>query len=66
MVAVMGTRDDTFQKFGPILFEATIMSLLELENERRRGKGQPEVTMQDFYDKVNNHITELEPYEWMD
>lgn len=61
----MTSRDNTFGKFGPILFEATIRSLLELENERRHGQGQPDITMQDFYDKVNNHITELQPYDWM-
>ena len=61
----MTQRDDTFRKFGPILFEASTMSILELVNESRRAQGWPEITLQDYYDKVNNHITELEPYNWM-
>lgn len=61
----MATRDDTFRQFGPILFEATIISILELTNETRRARGWPEITLQDFYDKVNNHITDLQPYDWM-
>lgn len=65
MVVLMANRDDIFRKFGPLLFEASVMSLLELINESRRAKGWPEITLQDYYDKVNNHITGLEPYAWM-
>lgn len=61
----MSQREDTFAKFGPILFEATIISILELTNESRRARGWPEITLQDFYDKVNNHINNLQPYDWM-
>ncbi|GAI54068.1 unnamed protein product [marine sediment metagenome] len=61
----MSQRDDLFKKFGPILFESSVISILELVNESRRARGWPEITLQDFYDKVNNHITELEPYDWM-
>ncbi|GAH38340.1 unnamed protein product, partial [marine sediment metagenome] len=55
----MAQRDDLFQKFGPILFEASIVSILELVNESRRARGWPDITLRDFYDKINNHITEL-------
>lgn len=61
----MSQRDDLFRRFGPILFEASIVSILELENESRRAKGWPDITLQDFYDKVNNHINNLQPYDWM-
>lgn len=61
----MAQRDELFSKFGPILFEASIVSILELTNESRRAQGWPDITLQDFYDKVNNHLTELEPYDWM-
>ena len=61
----MAIRDDLFRKFGPILFEASIVSILELVNETRRARGWPDITLQDFYDKINNHITELQPYDWM-
>ncbi len=65
MVVLMTLRDDTFRKFGPILFEASIISILELVNESRRAQGWPDITLQDFYDKVNNHLNDLQPYDWM-
>lgn len=61
----MAIRDDTFRKFGPILLEACCMILLEYQNELRQEQGMPLLTMQDIYDKLNNHLTELEPYSWM-
>lgn len=61
----MADRNDTFQKFGPILMEAGFMVLLDFQNELRREQGMPELTMQDVIDGLNNHITELEPYDWM-
>lgn len=65
MVVIMAQRDDLFRKFGPILFEASVISILELINDQRRAQGWPDITLQDYYDKVNNHITDLEPYDWM-
>ncbi len=62
----MAERDDLYRKFGPILFEATVISILELVNEHRRARGWSDITLQNFYDKVNNHITELVPYDWME
>jgi len=41
------------------------MILLEYQNELRQEQGMPLLTMQDIYDKLNNHLTELEPYSWM-
>jgi len=61
----MAQRDDTFRKFGPILLEACCMVLLDYQNELRKNQGMPELTMQDVIDKLNNHLTELEPYDWM-
>lgn len=61
----MSERDGLFKKFGPILLEATVITILELVNESRRARGWPDITLQDFYDKVNNHITQLVPYDWM-
>lgn len=61
----MPKRDELFQKFGPILFEASIISILELTNETRRARGWPNITLQDFYDKINNHLNDLQPYDWM-
>lgn len=61
----MFTRDNTFRKFGPILLEACCWVLLDYQNELRREQGMPELTMQDVVDKLNNHLTEIEPYDWM-
>lgn len=61
----MSDRNDTFQKFGPLLFEATLQALIERSNELRRNQGMKEITMQNIMDDINNHITELEPYDWM-
>lgn len=61
----MPERDETFKKFGPLLLEACCWVLLDFQNELRREQGMPELTMQDVVDKLNNHLTELEPYNWM-
>ncbi len=61
----MTQRDDTFQKFGPLLLEAAMWVLLDFQNELRREQGKPELTMQDVLDKLDNHMTELEPYPWL-
>lgn len=61
----MAQRDELFRKFGPILFEATLQALIDRSNEIRRKQGMPEITIQDIMDDINNHITELEPYDWM-
>ncbi|GAI04818.1 unnamed protein product [marine sediment metagenome] len=65
MVFLMANRNDTFRKFGPILLEATLQTLIERSNELRKEQGMPEITMQDIMDDINNHITELQPYDWM-
>ena len=61
----MLNRDDLFHKFGPILLEACCWVLLDFQNELRREQGMPELTMQDILDALNNHLNELEPYDWM-
>jgi len=61
----MATRDDTFRKFGPILLEAMVLVLLEHINFLRQNQGVPEITEQDLIDSLNNHLSELEPYDWM-
>lgn len=61
----MPERDELFQKFGPILFEATLQALIERSNELRRKQGIAEITMQDIMDDINKNLTDLEPYDWM-
>lgn len=65
MVVLMADRNETFRKFGPILLEAACLVIVELQNELRQGQGMPEITEQDVLDKLNNHLNELQPYDWM-
>lgn len=61
----MAGRDETFRKFGPILLEACCWVLLDYQNELRREQGMELLTMDDVLLKLENHLTELEPYDWM-
>lgn len=61
----MANRDELFRKFGPILLEAQTLVLLEQINLLRQNQGMPEITEQDLIDSLNNHLGELEPYDWM-
>lgn len=58
-------RNDTFQRFGPLLLEAQTLVLLEQINTLRDNQGMPRITMQDLIDSLNNHLSELQPYDWM-
>ena len=61
----MSGRDDTFQQFGPILLEACCWVLLDYQNELRKAQGMELLTMDDVLLKLENHLSELEPYDWM-
>lgn len=65
MVVITMQRDDLYRKFGPILLEAQTLVLLEQINILRKEQGMPEITEQDLIDSLNNHLGELEPYDWM-
>lgn len=62
----MANRNDTYQKFGPILLEALVWVLLDYQNELRQNQGMPLLTMDDVLLKLENHLDELTPYDWMD
>jgi hypothetical protein len=62
----MATRDDLFHKFGPKLFEAMFMTLLDELNTLRPGQGQPTISMEDLIDSASNHVTTIQDYDWMD
>jgi len=66
MVVLMPERDELFRKFGPILLEAVILVILEEANRIRNKLGMPNLTKQDVLDELNNHLSELEPYDWME
>ncbi len=61
----MLTRNDTYRHIGPILLESLCLVLLEQINALRNEQGMPVITEQDIIDSLNNHLTELEPYDWM-
>lgn len=61
----MADRNDTYRCFGPILLESLCLVLLNHINQLRNNQGMPEITEQDIIDELNNHLTELEPYDWM-
>lgn len=62
----MAQRDELFRKFGPILLEALVVSLVELINEHRRARGWPDITTEEVLTRMENHATTILPYNWMD
>lgn len=58
-------RETTYRKFGPILLESLCLVLLNHINQLRSNQGMPNITEQDIIDELNNHLTELQPYQWM-
>lgn len=61
----MAKRDELFRKFGPLLTEAILLIHFEEANRVRRWLGKPEITKQDVLDELNNHLSDLQPYDWM-
>lgn len=61
----MPDRNETYRHFGPILLESLCLVLLNHINQLRTNQGMPVITEQDIVDELNNHLTELEPYDWM-
>jgi len=62
---MMAKRNDTYRKFGPILLESLCLVLLNHINQLRREMDMSEITEQDLIDELNNHLTDLEPYTWI-
>lgn len=62
----MSIRDVTYRKFGPLLLEALIDTLLEEINELRIDAGKQPRTKAYFLGKSNNNQDHLEPYNWME
>ena len=61
----MAQRDELFIKFGPILLEALVILQVQEANRIRSKIGMPQITREMFFDEINNHTSELEPYDWM-
>jgi len=58
-------RETTYRKFGPILLEALCLVILHHVNLLRAEQGLPQISEQDIIDELNNHLSQLAPYEWM-
>jgi len=61
----MAQRDDLFEQFGPILLEAFAVMILDEVNRIRQHTGMPQITKQQVLAQINNHLSALEPYDWM-
>lgn len=61
----MTTRDQHYRKFGPLRSEAAELVMLEHINILRKEQGMKILTQQDFLDLIENHLSDLEPYDWM-
>lgn len=61
----MAQRDELMQKFGPLLLEAFGRIIFEEINRIRSHTGMPPVTWENFFTEINNHLSTLEPYEWL-
>lgn len=61
----MSDREVVFRKFGPLNDEVICMVLMEEINILRQEQGMPPLTMQIIMDRMANHQTDIEPYDWM-
>ncbi len=62
----MTTREELYKKFGPMLIEALMTMMVTECNRLRAQLGMPTITKQIFLDEINDHLSALEPYEWME
>lgn len=61
----MEKRDELFAKFGPLLIEAMVEMTLENINVLRKEQGMHEISKDDYLTQLLNHVSELNPYDWM-
>ena len=61
----MALRDDLMRRFGPKLLEAFARILFDDINRIRSHVGMPGLTWEQFFAEINNHVTEVEDYDWM-
>lgn len=61
----MVTRDEHYRKFGPFRDEVSDLVMLDCINEIREEQGLPAITRQEFLDRAETYLSNLEPYDWM-
>jgi len=61
----MAQRDELMAQFSPLLIEAFGLIIFAEINILRTAAGLPERTKEQFFEEINNHLSELLPYDWM-
>jgi len=59
------TREELYQKFGPMLVEAIVQVTKDEINLVRKELGLPERTNAQILTAVENKLNQLEKYDWM-
>lgn len=62
----MAQRDELFAHFGPLLFEGCLQIMFDEFNLLRARMGLPPRTKREFYEAITNHLSTLQPYDWME
>jgi len=62
----MITREELYRKFGPILIEAIVQITKDEINILRVEAGLPERTNQQFLTAIENKLSQLSMYDWME
>lgn len=61
----MAKRDEVFHHWGPLLLEAFLELIFTEVNILRTRAGLPPRTKDQVHDQITNHLSTLEPYDWM-
>lgn len=61
----MTLRDETYEKFGPLLLEGLFDAVLDEINFLRTAASLPARTKQYFLGRVHNSLAHLDDYDWM-
>ena len=59
------TRDELYEKFGPMLIEAIILIIKDEINLLRQQHGLPERTNEQIIQTISNRLDSLSKYNWM-
>ena len=65
MVGIMTIREELYRKFGPLLVEAIVLIIKDEINILRVNAGLPERTNEQILVAVNNKLSSLPQYSWM-
>lgn len=62
----MALRDETYEKFGPLLLEGLFDAMLDEINFLRTAQSMPVRTKAYFLGRANNSLNHLDDYDWME